>query len=144
MRSPSPKSSARARTCPGCSASVRDVICTVFPDVADSGMGWLKGKSQQEIAKAAEIRAAALEKLGKLELERVKLINERDAAERKAQSDDEKERRAAANELYKLKTERLTAVVAAVKALKDAGVELSARTRKRVGELLLSALEADR
>jgi hypothetical protein len=64
----------------------------LFPVTAASGVQWLRGKGEQEVAKAAEIRASALEKLGRLELERQKLIQERDAAlrdDRNEQARDE-------------------------------------------------------
>jgi hypothetical protein len=100
-------------------------------------------EEEQEVAKAAEIRASALEKLGRLELERQKLIQERDAALREDLNEQARVEMAHKQRMYELRTQRLREVVEALKALKDLGVTLNARTRKQVGDLLIGSLRDD-
>lgn len=128
---------------PGLLAELRDLVVEFFPDAAESGSRWFRGKSEQEIAKAIEIRASALEKLGRLELERQKLLRERDEALLKAQSEQDRDRTAHQQKMYELRTERLKAVVEALRIVKETGARLSARTMTKVADLLLDALERE-
>jgi len=72
-------------------SELKDLVRQVFPEaieaLAQSGGNWLQGKGQQEIAKAMEIRATVMEKLGNLEIQRQKLINERNEISEKAQTE---------------------------------------------------------
>jgi hypothetical protein len=45
--------------------------------------------------------------------------------------------------LYELRTQRLKEVVEALKALKEMGVSLNAKTRKQVSDLLIGSLRDD-
>jgi hypothetical protein len=128
---------------PGLISELRDLVLELFPDTAESGARWLRGKSDQEVAKAAEIRASALEKLGRLELERQKLIQERDAALRDDLNEQARDDMAHKQRMYELRTLRLREVVEALKALKELGVTLNARTCKQVGDLLIGSLRDD-
>jgi hypothetical protein len=130
---------------PGLIAELKTVFLEIFPDVTDAGCGWLKGKSDQEVAKAIEIRASALAKLGQLENERQKLIVERDAAILKAETEHARDRMAHEAKMFELRTqrkaERLRGVVEALKTLKDLGVQLEAKTLKQISAKLVSALD---
>src|SRR5208337_4634533 len=83
---------------PALITELRDIVKDVFPetveDLARSGTGWLKGKSEQEIAKAMEIRASAMEKRGRLEIERQKLLNEREECLQKTQTEQRRDEQA--------------------------------------------------
>ncbi len=129
---------------PGVMAELKAVILEIFPDVADSGGRWLRGKGEAEIAKAMEIRASALAKLGQLENERHKLIVERDAAILAAETEQSRDRMAHEARMFELRTqrrvERLKAVVEALKALKDLDVQLGAKTLKQINGMLVRAL----
>jgi hypothetical protein len=92
------------------------------------GAVWTKAKSQQEIAKADEIRASTMQKLGILDDERVKLIRERDE-------------RAHEREMFELQTERLRAVVESLRVIQELGIKLSARTTRRIGAALAELAE---
>jgi hypothetical protein len=135
---------------------LRDLIRDVFPetveDLAHSGAGWLRGKSQQEIAKAMEIRASAMEKLGKLEIERLKLIKERDEAESKEETQRHRDDQAHEQRMFELRTERLKAVAAAkaeqlkavveaLRVLKDLDVRVRARVASRLQSVLADIAE---
>jgi hypothetical protein len=128
---------------PGLIAELRDLVLELFPDTAESGVRWLRGKSEQEIAKAAETRASALEKLGRLELERQKLLQERDSALRDDLNEQDRDRMAHAKAMYEQRTQRLKVVVEALKTLKEMGVKLNARTSKQVGDLLIGSLREE-
>jgi len=129
---------------PGLISELRDLVMELFPDTAHSGARWLRGKSDQEVARAAEIRASALEKLGRLELERQKLLQERDAALRDDLNEQARDEMAHEQRMYELRTQRLKEVVEALKTLKEMGVRLNARTCKQVGDLLIGSLRDDR
>jgi hypothetical protein len=121
---------------PGLISELRDLVREVFPetveDMAQSGAGWLRGKSQQEIAKAMEIRATAMEKLGKLEIERLKLIKERDEVLQKSVTEQKRDDLAHKQKMFELKTERLKAVVEALKVIKEMDIKLTVQTTRRI------------
>jgi hypothetical protein len=84
-----------------------------------------------------------LEKLGRLELERQKLLQERDAALRDDLNEQDRDRMGHAKVMYEQKTQRLKVVVEALKTLKDMGVKLNARTCKEIGDLLIGSLREE-
>jgi len=96
---------------------LRDAIDELFPVSVSAAGQFISGRGQQEIAKAAEIRSVVLERIGRLENERQSLIDERDQALRKLDAQH-------TQEMYKLKTERLRAVVESLKTLHDLGVKI--------------------
>jgi hypothetical protein len=99
--------------------AIREAFPDFLADLAQSGVGWFKGKSNQEIAKAMEIRAEAMVKLGNLQIEREKLVNERQKIDS-----------AHKEKMYELTTQRLKELADALKAVKDAGIDLNAKTKK--------------
>jgi len=125
---------------PSLISELKDLVHEIFPDVAESGVKWFRGRSEQEVAKAAEIRASALEKLGQLDNERQRLLQERDATLLKAQIEQKRDRMAHEQKMYELRTERLKAVVEALKVVKETGARLNARTLNKIGDTLISSL----
>ncbi len=127
---------------------LRDIIKDVFPetveDLARSGTSWLKGKSQQEIAKAMEIRASAMEKLGRLEIERQKLLNEREESLGKAQTEQKRDEQAYKLRMFELKTQRLKELVDALKVIKEMGIKLSARTVRMIETALIDVIDSSK
>lgn len=96
-------------------------------DVGFSGAGqFVKGKSQQETAKALEIRAKAFQNLADLELERERLLNERNKI---ILEDNQK--------MFELKTKRLEVVLNCLIKLKESGVNIDIEVV--VGSLLQSS-----
>ncbi len=57
---------------------IKDAIDKLFDNSVSAASGFIKGKSDQELAKASEIKAQALAHLGNLELDRQRLLAERD------------------------------------------------------------------
>ncbi len=125
---------------PSLLSRLREIILQVFADVAESGGSWLKGRGDQETAKAGEIRAATLEKVEGLEHDRLRLIQERDALLLKVTSEQERDRMAHEQKMYELKTQRIKEVVVALQTLKDLGVTLDAKTKKALGMQVLGSL----
>ncbi len=130
---------------PGLITELRDIIKDVFPetveDLARSGTTWLKGKSQIEIAKAMEIRASAMEKLGRLEIERQKLLNEREEGLLKAQTDQKRDEQAYKLRMFELKTQRLKELIDALKVIKEMGIKLNARTVRMIENALVDVAD---
>lgn len=75
-----------------------------------SGKNYIKGKSDQEVAKAAEIKSKVMANLGAIETERQKLIQER-----------EKNKDIHNEKMYELQTKRLQAVVDSLVRLEKLG-----------------------
>jgi hypothetical protein len=50
-------------------ADLRDALPGLLTDLSKSGRGWLRGKSEQEIARAKEILSHAIERIGRLALD---------------------------------------------------------------------------
>lgn len=92
---------------------IKDAIDELFDCGVSSAGDYVKGKSSQEVAKASEIKAKAFAHLANLDLERQRLISERD----KALAEDRQK-------MYELKTQRLQAVVNSLIKLKQMGVEI--------------------
>ena len=97
-----------------------DILSTLKQAVEDlyrcsftASTKYIKGKGEQELAKAAEIRAKVIAHLGSLELERQQLLVERN----KAASDSDQK-------MYQLRTERLQAIVDSLIRLRELGVEV--------------------
>ena len=126
---------------PALITELRDIIKDVFPetveDLARSGTTWLKGKSQQEIAKAMEIRASAMEKLGRLEIERQKLLNEREESLLKTQTEQKRDEQVYKLRMFELRTQRLKELVDALKVIKEMGIKLNARTVRMMETALI-------
>jgi len=135
-------------TPPALITELRDIIKDVFPetveDLARSGTRWWKGKSEQEIAKAMEIRASAMEKLGRLEIERQKLLNEREESLGKAQTEQKRDEQAYKLRMFELKTQRLKELVDAFKVIKEMGIKLSARTVRMIETALIDVTDSSK
>jgi hypothetical protein len=106
---------------------IKDAIDELFDCSVSAAGGYVKGKSEQELAKAAEIKAKAFSQLANLDLERQRLLAERD---RLLREDRQK--------MYELKTQRLEAIVNSLVRLKELGVEVQIEV---VVERLLRAIE---
>jgi hypothetical protein len=90
---------------------IKDAINELLDCSVSGASGYVKGKGEQELAKAREIRAKVLSCLGNLDLERQRLIAERD----KLIYEDKQK-------MYELKTQRLESVVNSLIKLKEIGV----------------------
>ena len=130
---------------PGLIPEVRDLIKEILPetakDLANSGVGWIKGKSQQEIAKAMEIKASAMEKLGGLEIERQRLIKEREELLLKAQTEQKRDEQIHEQKMFELKTQRFKEVVEALKVTNEKGIKLNARTIRTIESKLIELVD---
>jgi hypothetical protein len=127
---------------------IRDVISKTAEDPDRSEAGGPKGRSQPETAKGMEIRATAMEKLGRLEIERQGLIKGRDELLQRVRAEQQRDEFAHRQRMFELETERfkakierLQAVCQVLKTAKEAGIKLGARIF-RGGERALVALDA--
>jgi hypothetical protein len=89
------------------------------------GVAWSKAKSSHEIAKAREIRESAMQKLQALEIERLRLIQERDEVTPKEGNQRDRDQRAPQQMMSKLK-----ALQKALRALKESNARLSVRVER--------------
>jgi hypothetical protein len=88
-------------------------IDQLFDCAVSGGADYLQGRGGQESAKAAEIKAKVMTQLGGLDLERRRLIDERDKSIAEHQE-----------KMYELETQRLNDVVSSLIRLKEMGVEV--------------------
>ena len=108
----------RMRQLPGSHPDLLDQIKASIEELFECSLAgatnYVQGRGEQESAKAAEIKAKALAQLGNLELERQRLIDERDkaVAEHKCA-------------MYELRTQRLNEVVNSLVRLKELGVSVN-------------------
>lgn len=124
---------------PGLLADLKQQVSELFDGSGESGGKWIKGKADQETAKAAEIRAGIMNMLGQLEIERERLIKERDETKKKFRAEGKKERNRHEEKMYDLETQRIEAearaqaakaeamknAVQALRELRDLGVEVT-------------------
>lgn len=108
----------RMRQIPGSPPDLLDKLMESIEELFDCGVSgatnYVQGRGEQESAKASEIKAKALAQLGGLELERRKLIDERD----KAIAEDRRL-------MYELRTQRLKEVVDSLIRLKEMSVSVN-------------------
>jgi len=60
-------------------------IKKLVPETGKAARKWLRAKGDQECAKVQEIKARIFEKIGQFEIERQRIIQQRDEAYRKAE-----------------------------------------------------------
>ncbi|MBP0022310.1 MAG: hypothetical protein J7647_32735 [Cyanobacteria bacterium SBLK] len=106
---------------------IKSAVDELFDDGVSAAGGYVKGKGEQELAKAAEIKTKAFAHLANLELERERLLTERDKVSR-----EDKQK------MYELKTQRLDAVMGSLIKLKELGVEIQLEV---IVNRLLSAMD---
>jgi hypothetical protein len=106
---------------------IKDAIDELFDCSVSAAGGFVKGKGEQELAKAAEIKAKAFSHLANLDLERQRLLTERD---RLLREDRQK--------MYELKTQRLETVINILIKLQEMGVKVQIEV---AAETLLKAIE---
>jgi len=106
-------------------------IKKLVPETGKTARKWLRAKGDQELAKVQEIKARVFEKIGQLEIERQRLIQHRDEAERKAEMELKREQHELERALRELEIQRfkerihaLRDVVDCIVKLKDKGIEV--------------------
>jgi hypothetical protein len=97
----------------------------LFPAVTDAAGKFVRGKGEAELAKAAAIKARAISAIVRLEYESRRLIQEREAEERAAENQRIQDEMTHNERLYRLKTERLKAVVDSLEKLRVLGAEVN-------------------
>jgi hypothetical protein len=107
---------------------IKDAIDELFDVSVSAAGGFVKGKSDQELAKASEIKAKAFSHLANLDLERQRLLTERD---RLLREDRQK--------MYELKTQRLEAVINSLVKLREMNVNVQIEVL--VEKLIVGAME---
>lgn len=116
-----------------------DEINRLIPDAGEAAGSWLRGKGQAEVAKAAEIKANALQKIAQIEQDRQRLINERDQASAAAglagrQAQYEHERT-----MYSLRTQRLKESFESIIRLRELGAEVDLKIVNHLAKEILKA-----
>lgn len=100
-----------------------DAVNQLFNEVPGAAKNFIRGKGQQQLARAAEIKAEVIKKLGDLDIERQCLIQERDAARQETQERNKADEAHAAK-MYELQTQRFKEVIDAAVKLREMGVDL--------------------
>ena len=103
----------------------------LVPETGRSARKWMRAKGDQELAKVQEIKARVYEKIGQLEIERQRLIQQRDEAMLKAELERERQQdeydrslREQEIHLFKKKTQALREVVDCIIRLRENGIEV--------------------
>jgi hypothetical protein len=123
---------------PGLLSELGGLIRQPRPRVPEPGLHWSKGLRNQEVAKATEIRAAALTKLGPLENERLRLVQEREAMVSKVGAGQEHDQLV---KLSEMRTKCQRTVIDALTHLKVKGVRWSGAWEfELVGDLVFARL----
>lgn len=125
-----------------------DDIKKLVPESTEAGRKWLRGWGEQELARAQEIKAKVYEKIAQVEIEREKLIQQRDDGYRKAQlelrkQDQDHERSLHELEIARLKeqTQALKEVVDCIVKLRGLGIEVDLKVIKAAEAASMSLLE---
>ena len=107
---------------------IEKIVVDAAPDSSPSDINWVRPEDQQ--TKARRVQLLAMQKLEALDIERQRLLKERDEVRLK-----HKER------MFELKIERFNAIVRALEVLTCKGIRLTARTTKRIEDALADISE---
>jgi len=118
---------------------LKQAVDQLFPTAIDSTRKWIKGKSEQEVAKVAEIKSKVYAQIGKMENERIKLIQDRDIAIKNAEITEKDNLRKHQREMYDLRTKRMKEVIDSILCLKNIGAEIDLEV---IISSLMSAMES--
>jgi len=91
----------------GLLSEIVDEVKKLLTASGDAAGSYVKGKDQKELARAEEIRAKIYEKIGQVEIERQRLIQQRDEAIHKAQFQRERDRDAQGKRTQELEAQRV-------------------------------------
>ena len=115
-----------------------DDIKKLVPETGKSARKWMRAKGDQELAKVQEIKVRVYEKIGQLEIERQRLIQQREEAERKAELELQREKdkhELSVRELeikwFKERANALREVVHCIVMLKELGIEVDINVIKK-------------
>jgi hypothetical protein len=106
---------------------MRDSINELFDCSVSAAGSFVKGKSEQELAKAVEIKTKAFSHLANLDLERQRLLVEQNQLIR-----EDKQK------MYELKTQRLEAVINSLEKLQKMGAKVKMETFE---DILVKAMQ---
>jgi hypothetical protein len=106
---------------------MRDSINELFDCSVSAAGSFVKGKSEQELAKAVEIKTKAFSHLANLDLERQRLLVEQNQLIR---GDKQK--------MYELRTQRLEAVINSLEKLQKMGAKVKMETFE---DILVKAMQ---
>ncbi len=112
-------------------------INELLPDAVgtggEAGIKWLRARGDKEVARVAEIKADIVKKLGELELERQRLVDQRNAAQiaekdrhKEANYKNRTERIRAEAEAYERKASARAKIVSTLRELRDLGLPIDA------------------
>jgi hypothetical protein len=118
---------------------INELLPAAVDTAGRTGLKWLAARGEKEVARVAEIKADILKKLGELELERQRLVNEREAGRaaetnrhKEANYSNRTERIRAEAEAYERKAAALVKVVSALRELRDVGIAVDAQVVARL------------
>jgi hypothetical protein len=110
---------------------LKELLTTLQDEGLTVGKIWTRGKAEAERGKAFALKALAIARIQKVEVDQQRVENERRHADRQAKLDEEKAANDHAERMYELETQRiqaqaeaLSAIVAATLKLREAGVEV--------------------
>lgn len=106
---------------------MRDSINELFDCSVSAAGSFVKGKSEQELAKAVEIKTKAFSHLANLDLERQRLLVEQNQLIR-----EDKQK------MYELRTQRLEAVINSLEKLQKMGAKVKMETFE---DILVKAMQ---
>lgn len=112
-------------------------IKNMVPSGGDAARNYVKGKGQQQLAKVQEIQSRVYEKIGQLEIERQRLIQERDEGIVNAELQRERDSQSHKEHMYALRTKRLKELASMVKILQELGIEIELDVIKKAVEDLV-------
>jgi len=119
----------------------------LVPETGKSARKWMRAKGDQELAKVQEIKARVYEKIGQLEIERQRLIQQRDEDMRKAelerqrqQDEHDRDMREQEIHIFKERTQALREVVDCIVRLKEKGIEVDLELIETVGRYAMQIL----
>jgi len=128
---------------PGLLRKVADDIKRYIPDVLEAGHTWTQAKSREAEARANRIQAEAISKIGRLENERLELVQRREEKRQEAAINAQRDRDAHDKELRKWESDALEDVVECIAKLKKQGIMVSVRVIEEVEKEMIRRLKSN-
>ena len=132
---------------PGLLRQIVGALKKLLPTGVKAGGEYVKGKGEQQIARAGEIKSKIIKNIGQYENERQRLIQEREEARRKAEVEAEQNKQRHVErlkeleiELLKAKSEAFEAVADRLEELQKIGVQVEVKVVSKAAKDLLEGV----
>jgi len=149
---PRPPERHEVTLCPAEGQNPPDVLQQMIEDIKDSLVGlvpiagkavgkYVGAKGEEAVARVQEIKARIYENVAKQEIERQRLVKERDGARQKYELEARRDENAHDEKLREMQSQKLRDVVDCIAKLSDCGIHVDMKVIKEVEKAMRGCLK---